>query len=390
MAKRKKRFGEALRRFNARRRRDNVATRAVTQEGADAPPSSIFLINKPLVIGPTDSRVLAPILTPNREWKNFEGRYPSRAIVSQLRNALAVHAFTTFHSLRALLDDPRGARDRVEECAGRTMGWLRDIALEKLSELTLFRDAMDVERWARWKVEGAHERGEIARNRIDDAAVERELSSVSLLSFAYFRAQRIVAASEEMQKMMEKAQRGGINVADDEALQSEAHSQIESAYNSAGWDRPISDLLQIAMYSDINPVALWPQHNNLFATVFQLARFAGRINAGRDATLDTNGHGFVVDLLRGNLFYEFPSGQVAVNDLRHYLTQWFDADEFINKIALADAFGRSVSVTAVERQLILVDRVGPPPKLSARTRGFFSLFSRSWRDFFRMNPRYTH
>lgn len=390
MAKMRTLFGESLKRREARKRRANVAARAAACADANTLPPGIFLINDPIVIGPTDSRVVAPILLPNREWKNFEGIYPSRPIVARLRNALAVHAFTTYYALKNILDDPKEARHRVEKCAGMSWGWLREIAVEHLNGLTLFRDSADVERWARSKVEYLRANGLITRNRIDETVIGIELSSVGLLSFAYRRAQTIVAAIEDVQRFQESAKRKGIDVSLDEEVQRESHSRLSVAYNKPGWDSPIEDLLQIAMYADINPTAFWPQRNDLFATLFELARFVGRTNAGRDAVLNVNCHDLAVTIFRGNFHCGYDSGKVAADDLRTYLTRGFNPDEFINKIAEAKASGRLVYVTAVERQLILVDRVGPPPRHNARARGFFSLFSQRWKDFFRMNPSHTH
>lgn len=380
-------------RRKARKRRENVARRAVAR-GAEGAPPSAFLITRPIVIGPEDSKVVVPVLIPDRERKYFEGRYPTREIVEKLRNALAVYAFETHYSLLAIFRDTgdgfrspeREAKDRVEKCTGTTWSWLRRVALEHLSELTLFRDTADVKRWAKRKIEAMKAGGQITRNRTNDNAIKAELAALEILSFAYHRAIRIVTECEEVERLRLEAKRKGIDVAVDEAIQADIHARVQNAFNSPGWDRPVSDLIQIAIFGDINPATLWPQRADLFATLFEVARFVGRVNAGRAATLHVDCHGLVRKLFRGNLVYDFKIGQVAAGDIRHHLTDWFTREQLVTMIARADASKQSVGVTAVERQLVLLERAGPPPTLPERALAFLTLFSRKCEEFFRINP----
>lgn len=401
----KKGATESDRRQKARIRRNNVELRAAARyEGRAA---SIFLLDKPVVIGPHDSKVVAPLLVPDRERKNFEGRYASRKVLQQLRNALAVHALATYYSLIAIYDNridspERRAQDLIEDASGKKWRQLRKYAVEHLDELTPFHDIADVKRWASHKIKGMQASRRMTRHRTDHAAIEAELAAVKLLSLAWQRAKVIVAEFEKVEKLaikaktlQMKAERQGCDetaAAAREriwaAFQAKAHERIEAALNSPGWDCAVSDLIQIAIFADINPAVLWPQKINLFASFFEAARFVGRVNAGRAAALHPDLHGLVGDILRSKPVYDFKVGQVAASDLRHHLTQHFDADTFLALIAQVDSSKQWIGVTAIDRQLVLFDCLGPPTKLGKRVRAFFDLLARTFRRFSRRNPAY--
>lgn len=294
------------------------------------------------------SDIVAPILAPDRMPKDSDGRFPPRRLVEKLRVALGVHALCAYHSLSALYGNSEKARDDVVDAAGMSFWHLRRNGADHIGEHTLFNDEDELIAWAKAKHEDLPVGAQIANNRL---RAEAELSAVSLLGKTYVRAQRIITAWEEAQTILSEAS----NAATRAEAEAKAHDVIEKAYGSTGYDLTIGKLTEIAIYADINPVILWPQHISFFAELFELARFVGRINAGVGAELPTNLYELTRLVMDG---YETSDTRDLVSAItHHHLARAFPGNRLI---AAIDAAERSALVVSVARGTHQIDLVIKP------------------------------
>lgn len=301
-------------------------------------------ITQPITLPGSVSNMVAPILAPDRIPKDSDGRFPPRRLVEKLRVALGVHALCAYHSLNALYGNSEKARDDVVDAAGMSFWHLRRNGVGHITEFTPFDHEDELIAWAKAKHGDLPVGAQIANNRV---RAEAELSAVSLLGKAYVRAQRIIAGWEEAEKILSKA--------GDAGAEAEAHDVIEEAYSSAAYDLTIGKLTEIAIYADINPIILWPQHISLFAELFELARFVGRINAGVGAVLSTNLYKLTRLVMDG---YETGDTRDLVSEVaRHHLARAFPGNRLI---AAIDAAERNALVVSVARGTCQIDLVIKP------------------------------
>jgi hypothetical protein len=338
MSRSEKRKAARERRKRARQRAGHVDTNEIV----------LRQISQPIRMPGVVSDMVAPILAPDRMPKDSDGRSPPRGLVEKLRVALGVHALCAYHSLNALYRNSEKARDDVADAAGMSFWHLRRNGVGHIGELTVFNDEDELITWAKAKHRDLPVGAQIANNRV---RAEAELSSVSLLGKAYVRTQRIIKAWEEAQTILSKAGDG----ADKAKAEEQAHDTIENAYGSAWCDLTIGKLTEIAIYADINPVILWPQHISFFAELFELARFVGRINAGIGAELPSNLYKLTRQVMDG---YETGDTRDLVSKvIRHHLSRAFPGKRLT---AAIDAAERSGSVVSVARGTHQIDLVAEP------------------------------
>ena len=257
--------------------------RAAPRQGrcpAEAPAQHKPRAPPPLRLGTGNSFV--PLLVPDRTLKTTEGRYPSRAIVAQLRRSLAVHSLMALHGLLPLLGTRQAAQDRIATVAASGIDRLIREGRQYLSQETAF-DAEDALRrlFERKQVLLKNAGIDIPWRR--EELIEAELSAVRLVSIASVRAQAILAAFEGAQRSAKPSRTAN---GDEETVIDEASWQAtRETFGRYHHDLGIGSLWEIAAYADINPCALWPQHTARFATLFELARFIGRVDRGIEASL---------------------------------------------------------------------------------------------------------
>lgn len=338
MSRSEKRKAARERRKKARERAGHVDTDEIV----------LRQVTQPITLPGVVSNMVAPILAPDRLPKESDGRSPPRRLVEKLRVALGVHALCVYHSLNALYGNSEKARDDVVDAAGMSFWHLRRNGAGHIGELTLFNDEDELITWAKAKHEDLPVGAQIANNRL---RAEAELSAVTLLGKTYVRAQRILTAWEEAQTILSKA---GDEAARAQAVE-QAHGVIEKAYNSTGHDLAIGKLTEIAIYADINPVILWPQHISFFTELFELARFVGRINAGVGAELPTNLYQLTRLVMDG---YKTGDTRDLVSEVaRHHLAKAFPGNRLI---AAIDAAERSALVVSVARGTCQINLVIKP------------------------------
>lgn len=342
MSKRMPPMSRSEKRKAARERRKRARERA---GHVDTNEIMLRQISQPIRIPGVVSDMVEPILAPDRIPKDSDGRFPPRRLVEKLRVALGMHALCAYHSLNALYGNSEKARDDVVDAAGMSFWHLRRNGVGHISEFTPFDDEDELIAWAKAKHGDLPVGAPIANNRV---RAEAELSAVSLLGKAYVRAQRIIAGWEEAEKILSKAGDDG----DGAKAEAEAHDVIEEAYSSAAYDLTIGKLTEIAIYADINPVILWPQHISLFAELFELARFVGRINASVGAELSTNLYKLTRLVMDG---YETGDTRDLVSEVaRHHLARAFPGNRLIAAIDAAERNGLVVSVARGTCQINLV------------------------------------
>lgn len=107
---------EKRRMASERRRSAQERMRAASAEKADAYPPQNFVIDSyPLPVNGVDTGVYAPIFVPHIALKDIQGRYPPRAFLQQLRQALAVHTLIAYHSLTV---ENRTLKDEISVAEG--------------------------------------------------------------------------------------------------------------------------------------------------------------------------------------------------------------------------------------------------------------------------------
>lgn len=354
MAKPTEQMSQSERRKEARERRKRVRERTGP---VDTNGVVLRQIIEPIRFPGVDSDMVAPILAPNRLAKDIDGRFPPRGLVEKLRAALGVHALCAHHSISVIYGDGTRARDDVAEAAGTSFRHLRRYGASHISELTLFETEDDLIAWAKSKYGHRPVGAQIANNCLRAAV---ELSAVTLLGKTYVRAQRIIAGWEEAQAILSKAR----DVAATAEAEQRAHDAIENAYGAVGYDLSIGQLIEIAIYADINPVVLWPQHITFFTELFELARFVGRVNAGVRADLPTNLHELTRLVVSG---YETGDARDLVSKVAcDHLNRAFPDNRLVAAIDAAERDGLVVSVGRGTRRIELVARPIVSPKLVGR------------------------
>lgn len=342
-----KRKAARERRTRIRERRPDVGTNDVV----------VRQISQPIRLPSVNSDLVAPILAPDRMVKDTDGRCPPRGLVKKLRGALGVYALCAYHSLSVLYDDSERSRDDVVKAAGMSFGHLRRIGAASISEFTLFDTEEQVLNWAKAKYRDLPAGAEIANNRL---RAETELSAVALLGKTYVRAQRIIAGWDEAQAIQVKAGDGAARA----KAEQQAHDVIEEAYRSAWHDLSIGQLTEIAIYADINPVILWPQHITYFTEPFELARFVGCVNAGIEAKLPAALHELTRLVLAG---HETGDARDQVSrTIRHHLSSAFPDNQLVEALEAAERDGLVVLIGRGSRRIGFVGMPVVEPQFMGR------------------------
>ena len=320
----------------------------------EAPGLGMRIAPEPLRLGTGNSFV--PLLVPDRTLKPAAGRYPSRAIVAKLRRSLAVHSLMALHGLQPLLGTRQAARNRIATVAPSGIDHLMREGRQYLSQETAFESEEELRRLFGRKRELLKDAGiDIPWRR--EELVEAELAAVRLVSIASVRAQTILSAFEAAQRT---ARPGRTANGDEEAVIDEtAWQAIRETFGRYRPDLGIGSLWEIAAYADINPCTLWPQHTARFATLFELARFIGRIDRGIEVSLAC----VHLDLLEAVLTempdpFDEDQAQLAMVS-RVKLRQHFRQEALLTVAGEARREGASLRIARGTRALSLAEPPGP-------------------------------
>jgi hypothetical protein len=317
----------------------------------------------PIKVPGVVSDIIAPILAPDRVTKESDGRFPPREFLQKLRMVLGVHALCTYHSLNVLYGNVTKARDDVADAAGMSYDHLRRIGMAHISDVTLFDTESEIAGWAKQKFKDIPVGAQVANNRVRATA---ELSSVALVGKAYVRAQRVIASWEEAQVILSKSG----DAASRAAAEMRARDVIGRGYASAWYDMSVGNLAEIAIYADINPVILWPQHIAFFAELFELARFIGRINAGVGATLSSNLYALTRQVMDGSQTGD--TRDLVSTMIRYHLSSALGKNELITAIDAAEKRGLTLSIARGTMRIDLVQQPAVEIVQNGRLRTVFT------------------
>ena len=262
--------------------RKRPAAQRTGSSGAPAPGLTMRISPGALYPSSGDQGPLGPLLVPDITLKSTAGRYQPRKIVSRLRQSLAVHTLVAFHCLLPLLGTRQAAEDKLATVAASGIERLLREGRRHLSRETAFGSEPALQRFSEIKqktlkaadIDIPWRKGEL---------VEAELSAVRLVSIALVRAQAILAAFDDAQRAAKTLETK--NGESETTIDDASWAAIKNAFERYHPDLGIHALWEIAVYADINPMVLWPQHILGFADLFEIARFIGRIDRGIEAGL---------------------------------------------------------------------------------------------------------
>jgi hypothetical protein len=315
--------------------RQHVANMAALSD--IAPPfMAIRVVPEPIKIGGSD--VLAPLLMGIKLQKRTDGRNELAALTRRIQEVLGVQMVLALCRLKVEL----GARERVKEALAKTakadVDHLLRIGRKEIVNYTGYDTEDDVERVTKAfhaEMEAldqrAYEQGR--QNRI-----AAEHMTIAILAKAIGRARKVLAAFDEaMKREFDEKSREGFRM----------------AYNDLATDMPIDEIIQVAMYADVDPSQLWLQYAREFATIFVIARFVGRVRNGAAAELGCDAFAAMRQVLcpgpseeRGWLNLTFP--------LREVVRHCFSIKRFLLAMHVADLEGGFVKVPRATRELIVV------------------------------------
>ena len=326
---------ETKRRRAARKRRANVRERrrAAAFDGLPeipAPLATTRAFPRPINIGGTQVWMnFFTQLGPN----NDACRKRMKRLVQDLKEALGVHTLLAYHALIVLLDDTGArAKDEIRRLRGGPGDidyWL-GIGRRHLASRTAFNSEHEVTLWAnaRWPLLDLQKASECMQQ-----LMVAEMEAVRLLFRAYERAQLVLDALDE-----------AIEMDDDDA----ATARLEQEYNHASTQLSEAEVLQIAMFSDVDPAMLWPQHAVQYGPTFAFGRFVGRVNAGVTAVLEDK-QVVVAKQIVGNLRDgELPALWLA---LRKLIQHHFSIEKLDLAIRRAELTDGTVEVAHARREL---------------------------------------
>jgi hypothetical protein len=259
-------------RRRGRIRREN-ATKRQSAKGEEYPgipaPLATFDILWPVLDTGASNIVMA--IAREIPWtKDFEGKYKHDGTVQRLNIALSVQTLVAYHGLVAMLGSGARAKDelRALKVGIGDIDYRLMNGREHLTTLTAFKSEDDLQRSALTRYARADH--EAATGSLRETILG-ETKAVTLIFRAYQRAQVVLVAER---KSVGKS-------ADDAA------ARQERAFKHASSQLSPIEACQVAYLADVNPAELWIQYAARFGKTFELARFVGRVNAGVEATLNS-------------------------------------------------------------------------------------------------------
>ena len=349
----KRDVNELKRRRAARKRRANVSERkrAAMFEGLPEIPAPIATTRafpKPINIGGTEVwlSLFTQIGLNNDAWRQKMMR-----MVQDLKEALGVHTLLTYHALIALVEGTGAqAKDELRRLRGGPGDidyWLV-IGRRHLANRTMFDSENEVTRWAnaKWALLNLPRTPESTQQ-----LMFHEMEAVRLLFRAYLRAQLALDALGE-----------AVVANDDDA----AMARLSEAYNHPSTQMSEAEVLQVAMFADVDPAILWPQHAVRYGPTFVFGRFVGRLNAGVTAVLGRNQF-LVAKQIVECAEDRLPALWLA---LRRSIQRQFSVEKFDLAIHMAEQAGGTIEVSGATRELwvtrppearFLITEVNGPP-----------------------------
>ena len=357
---------EAERRKQRRERQRRAHERADTSE----PPENgnIRVDQRPLLVDGRDTGVYEPLLVPDRELKDTQGRYSYRELMVRLNKSLALNVLVAFHGLQAAYGTRVAAEnDLVQLGLPSLKNLLRD-GRALLRTATLFDSEEALQRWSVRKVETYRRlNGALPRSN-SSPFVLAELSAVKIVNVARLRAQSLLSAFENVQRRHVKNSQQGSKKTDRSAegdvmdIDQTSHCEIQTAFNRHPASPHPGELWELAFYADVNPVVLWPQHIRRYAQLLEIARFLGRVDRGVEARLDSS-HLPIVAAILGETYGPFDDDRDLLARLKriklnkHFLDAFFSHDELLDYLNCALHLEADLVVEGRTRRLIVE---GPP------------------------------
>lgn len=330
----------AERRALARARRKAATARQQVDMAAlsdIAPPfMTIRVVPEPIKIG--DSDVAAPLLMGIKPQKHIDGRNELAALTRRIQEVLGVQMVLAMCRLKVEL----GVRERVKEALAKTakadVDHLLRIGRREIANYTGYDTEDDVEQ----VTTGLH----AEMNSLDQRAYEQgrqnriaaEHLTIAILAKALGRARKVLAA-------FDKAMKRGFD--------EQSREGLRKAYNDRATDMFVDEIIQVAMYADVDPSQLWLQHAREFTNIFAIARFVGRVRDGAAAELGCDAFAVMRQALcpgpsdeAGWLNLTFP--------LREVVKHFFSIKRFLLAMHVAGMEAGFIKVPRATRDLIVV------------------------------------
>lgn len=363
----------AEKRRRARIRRDRVKARAPAR-----PVDLIIRVDpEPLLPKSGDSGQYEPLLVPDIALQNHEGRYPRRQVIEFLERALAVHCLLAYHGLLAILGTPTAARDALAKVAHVDPSRLLTLGRRHLSVLTGLDSEEELRGWSELKYKHLRRLGFDLPEDLRSERVAAEAVPILLIGGAINRAKAILNEMENVQRA-EKRSRKRSFPGDGYRIDAVHHDKIQKTFLRFQSDLSVTELWELAVFSDFNPVALWPQHIKYYAELFDIARFLGKVDLGSEAKIGR----FYLELLdrivRGAYGPTGDDRDVLVAATRSKLFAHFDGEMLLDAIRRAVGSGGSLVVCRGDRRLM----IGPAIDVADRDDPFISRLMRAVRDHF--------
>lgn len=275
----KQSVSESKRRRKARKRRANVRERqrAAAFDGLPelpAPLATTWTFPKPIDIDGANIWIgLFTQIGPDNDpfW-----RYEMKRLEQDLKESLGVYALLTYGALVFWLGSGGRAKDELQRLRGGPGNidyWL-GIGRDHLAHRTAFESENELRQWAnvKWAFLPPLRTAEDIRQLMSD-----EMEAVRLLFRAYQRVQIVFKALDKAIKLLD--------MKDNSADVDSAMALLQEAYTHPSTQLSEGETLQVAMFADVDPGMLWPQHAIPHDPTFAFGRFVGRINAGVTAVL---------------------------------------------------------------------------------------------------------
>lgn len=315
------------RREKARKRQREATLRLLPE--VPAPLMTIRIMPKALKTG--SSNIVVPMLLQNRPAKHIEGQHKMSPLVKHLNVALGVQTLLAYHGLFILLGTGALAKEELLRLRGGpgNIDYRLRIGRENLENWTGFDSEDHVKQWANNKY--AHLKTvESALGFVDMRAhlIEAETEAVRFVFRAYERAQIVLAANNE-----------AANMDNDKAT---AHR--EAAFSHARTHLAPFEVLQVAIFADIETAALWPQYADGWGQTFKFARFLGRVDAGVEATLNAD---------------QFELARKIINAERAdagLSALWAALHEKFNRHFLSEKFDLAIHIAEITNGIVRVSR----------------------------------
>lgn len=294
-----------------------------------APLMTIRIIPKVLQTG--KSNIVKAFLFQNRSAKHVEGRYKMASLVKHLNIALGVHTLLAYHGLIVLLGTAALAKEEFRRLRSGPgdIDYRLGVGRKHLENRTAFDSEEQVKQLAdaRYAQLTTPETAtELAGLR--PQLIEAETEAVQLLFRAYERAQIVSAAFNEAANMDSD----------------KAHEHLMTAFAHTRSHLEPIDALQVVLFADIDPAELWLQYGNGWGPTFEFARFVGRVNAGVEATLNTE------QLALAKKIIDPQCEEAGLSD------QWTDLREMVHRHFSIERFQLAIHIAEVTNGIVRVSR----------------------------------